>query len=439
LTGALNLEIYRARLEEFEQTLNRELYRYYSGQKTQLEIQSIYSDYSDLFTIESIQEVKSGPKDTGESLPSRRRSCRKIAEFLIDQRLDCQTAAVTQEVERFEAKQTIHWEGREIPVSRVPAILREEPDATKRRKLYESGAQAQQESGLKRKKIEQLRSTAVELGFTNYREAREWICGIDYRQLLNSLDAALERLGDRYSEQFRVSLESTLGIPFQEAGCWDIAHWLYKNDERQIFSETNLIPVVTATIEEFGIQPEHPDSIVHDLEQRTGKIPRPFCIPIRVPQEVRVVLLPESGFRPYAALLHESGHACHFAWTSASLPVEDRVWGDRALSESYGFLLESLIRNPHWLSRMFSFTNSGNFLHFQFLIRMYLIRRYAGDLRFALRLHEQENQDNMSEIYAETMRSYTGLKYCPESRLNELPDGFESADYVRGWILECML
>jgi len=437
--GALDLESYRTRLEEFEQTLNRELYRYYSGQKTQLEIHSIYSDYSDLFSTESIHVVTSELKNTSESLSSRRKSCRKIAEFLIDQHLDCQTAPLTQEIARFESMQTVHWEGREISLSQVPAVLKEESSAIKRYRLYECNARAQQESGLKQKKVVQLRSTAVELGFKNYRDAREWISGINYKQLLNSLDAVLRRLEDRYKEQFRVSLESTLGISSQGAGCWDLAHWLKKNDERQIFSEINLIPVVKATIEELGVQPEHPDAIVHDMDRRTGKNPRPFCIPIRVPQEIKIGLLPGSGFKQYAALLHESGHACHFAWTNSSLPAEHRIWGDRALSESYGFLLEYLIRDPQWLARMLSFTKSRDFLHFQSLFRMFLIRRYAADLCFALQLHEQNSLDNMSEIYAETMRSYTGLKYQPESWLDELPDGFESADYIRGWILECML
>ena len=439
MTGALNLEIYRTRLEEFEQNLNRELYRFYSGRKTRLEVHSVYSDYSDLFSIDSIQEVKSELKDPAESLTARRKSCRKIAGFLTDQHLDHRTAQLTQEIEHFEAEQTVPWEGGEIPLSRVPAILREESGATKRCRLHELSARAGLGSELKLERFARMRTAADELGFTGYREAREWISEINYRQLLDSLDGVLTKLQDRYTEQFRVSVESALGIPFEQAGCWDIPYWLNKNDERRIFTETALIPVVKTTIEEFGIQPERSDSVAQDTDRRPGKDSRPFCIPIRIPHEIKVVLLPESGFRQFAALLHESGHACHFAWTSASLPVEHRIWGDRALTESYGFLLEYLIRNPRWLMRMFSFKNPGNFLRFQPLYRMYLIRRHAAGLCFALRLHDGQNLDNMSEVYAETMRSYTGLQYCPESWLNELANGFESADYVRGWILECML
>jgi hypothetical protein len=88
---------------------------------------------------------------------------------------------------------------------------------------------------------------------------------------------------------------------------------------------------------------------------------------------------------------------------------------------------------------MLSFTNSVSFLDFCSLLRMFRIRRHTAGLSFALRLYGGQSLDNMSEIYAETMRSYTGLQYCPEAWLNEPLDGFESADYLRGWILECML
>ena len=116
--------------------------------------------------------------------------------------------------------------------------------------------------------------------------------------------------------------------------------------------------------------------------------------------------------------------ACLQGFTSRERP---RIW------------LHMSNRDPQWLDRMCSFTNCGNFLHIQSLFRMHLIRRYAAGVRFALQLHESQSPGNMSEIYAETMRSYTGLRYHPESWLDQLPDGFESAEYVRGWILECML
>jgi len=435
----MQIESYRTRLEEFEQNLNRELFRYYSGQKSRLEILSAYSDYADLFSAWSIREVEAELKKTSESFASRKKSLQKIHRFLIDQYLDSRTAPLTQESALFEAKQTLVWEGMDVGLSQVPGLLKNEPDAARRRKLSELHVRALGKSELRQKRVVQLNSAAVGLEFRNYTQARELINGTDYKQLLKSFDGVLDRLEDRYLEQLRVSFESTLGFPFSEAGSWDVAYWRKKNDPLHIFSQRHLLPVIEMTISEFGIQPEHSDAVTFDLESRASKKPGSFCIPIRIPQEVKVVMQPEDGSGSYAALLHESGHALHFAWTSSSLPVEYRIWGDRALSESYAFLFENCILDPKWLAHVLFFTESEEFLRFQYLLRVFLVRRCAGRLCFSMRLHEQESGADMPQVYAETMKAYTGVQHLPGSWLEELPDGFEAADCLRGWALESML
>jgi hypothetical protein len=435
----MQIESCRSRLEEFEQNLNRELYRYFSGRKDQLEIRTVYADYSDLFSAEGIREVESELKNTSDSFATRRKSLKKFIDFLVEQHLDSHAAPLVEEGARLEAEQTLLWEGMEIALSRVPSYLKNEPDAIKRRKLSERRARTLSELKLRQRAVAQLRSAAVGLGFENYLEARKRISGVDYKQLLNSFDAVLSRLEDGYLERLQVSFEATIGLPLREGGSWDVAYWRKQNDEERVFSVKNLLPVMEATVSELGIRPERPDSVVLDLDPRALKQPRPFCIPIRIPHEIKIVLLPEDGSACYAALLHEIGHAYHFAWTNPSLPVEHRLWGDRSLSESYAFLLEHFVLDPQWLARMLLFTKSKEFLHFQSLFRMFLVRRCAGKLRFAVRLHEQESHEGLPQMYSETMKAYTGLEHLPESWLDALSDGFDSADYLRGWVLESML
>jgi hypothetical protein len=322
----------------------------------------------------------------------------------------------------------------------VSAYQRRETDAQKRKRLHDRQVKALAGiQDLKRREIFQLRSAAARLGFNNYVQARERITGIQYQALLDAFDDALRRLEDKYPERFRVSLEATLGIPLHESGSWDVPHWEAKNDHPAIFPEKSLRGVVEATMDELGIRPEKSDAVCFDLEHRQWKRPAAACVPIRIPQEIKITMAPGDGSRHYAALLHECGHACHFAWTSPSLATEHRIVGDRAVAEAYGFLLEHFLQERDWLLRMLFFSKPDRFLGHQALHRVFLIRRCCGRLRFALDLHRQETFDDAPRAYSETMRLYTGLHHAPESWPAGLDDGMADADYLRGWALEATL
>jgi hypothetical protein len=434
--GAMQIESYRSRLEAFEQSLNRALYLAHSGRRDPLDLVRLYSDYSDFFCIENIREVESAIKS--EPFESRRRSLEKILLFLIDQYLDYRTVPVTEEIRRLEATQTLPWKGRVIPVSHALAQMRRESNPLGRRQLHERQVQALGESvGLKRKKILRLHAAAKDLGFENYVVARERISGIRYEELLCSLEEAMNRLSDRFLERFRISLEATLGLPFRETAVWDVPHWEEMNDRPDVFRQQDLVGIADLTFAELGIRPENPEAVFLDPIQEDGKWSMPLCIPIRIPQEIKIVLKPEGGSRHYSHLLHEYGHAHHFAWTSPSLPAEHRILGDRGLCEAYAFILEHFIQEPEWLSRMLQFTKSNLFLRFKALFRVFFVRSCMGKLRFALRVHATESMDDAPQAFSETMIAHTGLQYDPRSWT--VDSDFTSADYLRGWIFEAML
>jgi hypothetical protein len=434
--GVMQIESYRNRLEAFERSLNHELYLWNSGDKNRLELVSLYSDYSDLFCIESIREIESELKS--ESFDSRRKSLEKIQLFLIDQYLDYKTAPVTEEIQRFASTQTIQWEGRVIPISQVSAKLRWEPNAPRRQQCHERYASALAEGGeLKRRKVQQLGCAARDLGFDNYVMARERISGILYEELLAPLEEAMNRLNDKFQERFRLSFETTVGIPFREAGIWDVPHWEEKNDRPDVFRKQDLLRIADLTCAELGIRPKNSEVVFLHLEPAIGKRATPLCIPVRVPQEIKIVMVPEDGSRHYGCLLHEYGHAYHFAWTSPSLPAEHRLLGDRGLCEAYAFLLEHFVQECEWLTRMLLFTKSELFLRFRALFRVYLIRSCIGKLRFTLKLHASESIDDVLQTFPEIMKAYTGLEFAPECWTSE--NGFASADHLRGWIFEAML
>ena len=436
----MQIESYRKRMESFGQDLGLELYRYHSGHKEQVELTALYSDNSDLFSSESIQEVKTELDGTSEGFSSRRRSLKKIHQFLIDQHLEYRATSPAQELIRRMGTAAFSWNGKTVSVSRIPIQFQNESEASRRLKLSElyAGALGDTEETV-HEKLSLQRSASAALGFRSYLQAREYISGVDYSGFLNAVDDALGRLDYSYLERLRVSVESTLGVPLQETGSWDVARWIKLNDPENAFPVKGLIPILKATVEELNISPETPDAIEFDLDCREGKRTRPICIPIRVPQEIKVLLCPENGSRHYGAFLHESAHAYHFAWTGASILIEDRIWGDRAVSESYAFLFERFLLEPEWLARRLSFVKSADFLRFQLLYREFLVRRYAGRLRFALQLYGEGMPGDLPYAFADIMQSYTGFLHHPEYWVTHAFDGVEAADYLRGWILECVL
>jgi hypothetical protein len=199
-----------------------------------------------------------------------------------------------------------------------------------------------------------------------------------------------------------------------------------------------MLPILFESLRGLGIDPARQDAVSFDLEERPLKHPRAFCAPLRIPQDVRVVLQPRAGQDSFSALLHESGHAQHFAFTSPSLPAEDRLCGDRGLTETYAFLLEQLQCNEVWLRDIVGFDEPDSLTRFRTLSRAHLVRLHCAKLSYELSLYG-EGLENAPKAYADTLSRATGLQCDPQAYLEDAEDGLDSAGYLRAWIFELQL
>ena len=72
------------------------------------------------------------------------------------------------------------------------------------------------------------------------------------------------------------------------------------------------------------------------------------------PQVVHLITRAQGGLHDYQALLHEAGHALHYAGCDPALPYTfRRLARDHALTEIYSFLVESITREPGWHAEHF--------------------------------------------------------------------------------------
>jgi hypothetical protein len=183
---------------------------------------------------------------------------------------------------------------------------------------------------------------------------------------------------------------------------------------------------------DVGAQP----GVTLDTDQRPTKSPRAFCAPVRVPDEVYLVIAPVGGRDDFAALFHEAGHTEHYAHVDATLPFEDRYLGDNSVTEGFAFLLESLVSNSEWLGRRLAVEDPTPIVEHTRAWKMIFLRRYAAKLAYELDLHGGGPVEGLEVIYARRLSDAIHVDWPTTTWLSDVDDFFYAARYLRAWALE---
>jgi hypothetical protein len=209
-----------------------------------------------------------------------------------------------------------------------------------------------------------------------------------------------------------------------------------------LFPAARREPVVLAFIRSIGLDPLAEGRIRIDCESRPGKYPRAFCAPVRVPGEVHLVTSPGfGGPQEWSVLLHEIGHALHYANTDASLPLENRRLGDMAVTEAYAMLFANLLLNPLWLEQHAGVTDRAmEFARAQNVHELYQLRRYCARLAYEKELYEEgADYGRLPVRYAELLTLATGVRHRPEDAFLDVDASFYTANYIRARMLRPIL
>ena len=200
------------------------------------------------------------------------------------------------------------------------------------------------------------------------------------------------------------------------------------------------MPSLTETLAGMGIDVAAQPGVTIDTERRPKKSPRAFCAPVRVPDEVYLVIAPVGGREDFAALFHEAGHTEHYAHVdrlaAGGGPLPGRQLGDRGVRVP--------VRAPGVRPRVAAAAArdrgpGGRSSSHERAAELVFLRRYAAKLAYELELHGGGPVDGLDAVYARRLSDAVHVDWPAVSWLTDVDPFFYAARYLRAWALETHL
>ncbi len=429
----------RQDLEAFQGELMLEFYQNHSGLKDEMSTVGIYDRYSHLFSEEAVRAASAADPDASPDDERRRRYLRSFSTFGL---IDSSVKELTDRANTFEAQSVVAFDGEQIPYRHVPLRLRSEADHGRRAALFDAKlAETTRLNAILVERVQTAHETATALGARDYADLCSGLKGIDYLGLEGDMEDLLHRTENIYTESMSAMLQERTGLALEDAWSYDIPFAFKGKEFDPDFQKDRLADAFFATLKGMGIDRSAYPNIAIDTEERPRKTPRAFCAPVKVPDDVRLVIMPVGGWKDYEAFFHEGGHAWHFGSVRPDLSPEYRYLGDNSVTEAFAFLFDHLVTDPLWLEKYAGMRDSGAYVRFALLNKLMFLRRYACKLMYELKLHHGHGPvaHDFEEVYRTCLQRGLRFRHSGKHYLEDVDDAFYCAEYLRAWILEAQL
>lgn len=442
----MTLSVDRLRSEggQFMEEISREYYLAASGHKEQAELQPIYARHRDIMSADSLALVLERFKGAAAGSDDRR-----AARILLEWQAEAQSARELAPLDERE----MAWEssamiplpdGSRLPYERAPIEMANGTDRA-RRLAIEAARHALVErefAPLKRERLQRERDITERLQLAgSYNTAWELLSGVPLMDLRAQCERFLKDTEAAWRDSYRDFVPRVLGIAPEEATRADAMALLRAREFDAFFPAAEMEPRVHRQVRDMGIDPTAGGRIVLDTGEREGKRARAFCAPVRIPQEVYLVLRPHGGQTDWNTFLHELGHALHFAYMRDDYPFEYLWLGDNSITESYAMLFDHLTQDAGWLKK---YTDLGGdprkFLRAAGFEELQFLRRYCAKLIYETQLYSGDVRwESLPDLYVETLTAATTFRHSRADAFVDVDPRYYSARYLRAWQLQSLL
>jgi hypothetical protein len=441
----LNLDRLRRDGQAFTEDISRESYLAHAGLKPVAELTTIYERYAEIlgrgaldFTLGLFHDAQKGTE--------AHRSARYLLEWQVESQASRSLAALDEAEIALESSAYIQTvDGRQVQYQEAAIEIANETDRPSRLALDDARSRLveSEHAPIRMERLQREKAFIESLGIApSYNSAFEEMTGISLSGLAAECAAFLSDTQAMWDETLPYFLRASLGIKPSEATRSDALALLRASEYDAGFPGGALTESIRKQLTEMGLDPDAGGRIIYDVGDRAGKRSRAFCAPTRVPQEVYLVLRHHGGQTDYSTLLHEAGHALHFANVRDDYPFEFRWLGDNSVTESYAMLFDHRMEDSGWLLR---YTDLGRnrmqgFLRMAGFEELHFLRRYCAKLIYE---HQAYGDDvrlsDLPELYVDTLTRATTFQYRTADAFVDFDSRYYSTRYLRAWQLQSVL
>ena len=413
------------------------------GLKSASEQAAIVARYADLFSTEQLEALRQAESretdgDARERLYRLRATCES---GVVAARL----APLHDALQNAELAARIELDGEEIPLRTASARLSVLGSYGERERVGSRVWDASAELDPRRRELQAAREElrAELTGEADPIRRNENEKGISLHRLSEVVRDAADATSESYSELRGRWLDRLLGAERPAVPSSYHALYVYRLAAlADVYAKDRATGICVSTLRELGFDLAR-SGVSTDLEDRPQKTPRPAVIASDPPGIVHLITRPQGGLQDYVSLLHEAGHALHFAGCDPALPYAFRKLSrDNALTEVYSYTVQSITREPGWHALHFGLSpeHAAENAEAARFLDAFVFRRNAAKLRFELAYWARfADSGGTADGYAEELTEATGFAYRADRHLADMDADFYCADYLRAAIRSAQL
>jgi hypothetical protein len=447
MTTSVRLDLSRLRRDgqAFSEEISREYYLAGAGLKPTADLQPIYQRYAAIMSEDSLaltlDAFRASAPDTEE-----RRQARLLLEWQAESQSSRALAPLDEREIAWESSAVIPLpNGTRLQFERAPIEMANSPDRDYRLAIENARAALVEAelAPLRRERFQRERDIIEKLDLADgYNATFELLSGVSLSQLRDACETFLRDTQAAWDETFPEFVRRVLRIEPREATRSDALALFRAREFDVFFPAAEMESRVHRQVSEMGIDPTAGGRVRLDTGERDGKRSRAFCAPVRVPEEVYLVLRPHGGQTDWSTFLHELGHALHFGYMRADHPFEYRWLGDNSVTESYAMLFDHHMQNGRWLTRYSDLraTHARDFLRAAGFEELHFLRRYCAKLVYETQLYGgQIPWRSLPDLYVQLLSNATSFRYSAADAFVDVDPRYYSARYLRAWQLQALM